>query len=253
MTRETYELARLNYPLVASYLKKSKDLLVPFGTLEAHGKHLPISTDTVIAREICRRLSEKLAMLYAPPLEYGITNSLFRYPAGSYIEKSVYKNFVGSILQSFSSHGFRRIFLINGHGGNNESLNELVTEMAKKPGHRLAVIHWWVTIKEITVQFYGKDTGHAGAAETALVSAADHSLLSPDFYSEDTIYHYPEGVVAHPVPGTILVGANENGEPDFDAERNEVYTQKVVSALQSIIERIRKGWDDLDLYECDRQ
>jgi creatinine amidohydrolase len=244
-----HELGRLTYPEIGRYLKSNSLLFIPFGTVEAHGRHLPVSTDTLIARRIASELARRCGALWAPTLDYGITNSLFRYPAASYIDEKVYADFVHWIMDSFASHGFRQLILINGHGGNNQVLNNLVTKFAKAPGRRAAAIHWWIAAETVSISCFGNPGGHAAAEETALVLDMDESLVSHEAYSPADHFTVPEGVHVHPAPGSVLFYGREGAPPIFDKEAAGDYTSKVIDYLEAICRRILAGWDDLDPHE----
>lgn len=246
---KTYRIEQLTYPEIADYLSVKNSVIIPFGTLEAHGKHLPVSTDSLIAQDIAYELSKKLDILVAPTLNYGITNTLFRYPVASTITPSVYKQFVADIITSFSKHGFRRFFLLNGHGGHNTILNELASEISKQPGHRIAAFHWWETVVEVTKDIFGKDAGHAAAGETAIIQAIDENLVRSEQYNTQTEFFVSPGVTVHPAPGSVIYYDNEYAPPNFNIETSKIYKHRVVEYLENIINSIINGWNDLDNFE----
>ncbi|MBQ1240984.1 MAG: creatininase family protein, partial [Lachnospiraceae bacterium] len=69
-------LAKMNYLEVEEYLKKSDTIVIPVGSLENHGKHMPLGTDTMIPDKIAELLDEKSDLLIAPTINYGATDDL---------------------------------------------------------------------------------------------------------------------------------------------------------------------------------
>ena len=74
-------LERISYPEVQAYLQKSQTVLLPVGSLENHGKHMPLGTDTLIPEHLCDLVDAAFPdLLIAPPLHYGATEDLRGFP-----------------------------------------------------------------------------------------------------------------------------------------------------------------------------
>ena len=87
-------LKNLNTLEVEQLLRREAPLFLPIGTLEAHGRHLPVGTDTLCAEKIAERLSISLDAAIAPSLEYGITNVLAQTSPASFFSEELFENFV---------------------------------------------------------------------------------------------------------------------------------------------------------------
>lgn len=107
--------------------RSGKVALLPLGTLEQHGLHLPLDTDTRIANAIAWRVAQLLpeTVVLLRPLEYGVSSFHRQPPGGIYIHPHVYENFVENIIKSFIDLGFTTFFLLNGHGGNQSSVTNV--------------------------------------------------------------------------------------------------------------------------------
>ena len=90
--------------------------LVPVGTLEAHGA-IPLGTDTLIPARIAGDLAAKHGALIAPAIQYGVTNSLLPYPGSTTVTSATFRAYLFEACAGLVDAGFRRIVLLNGHGG----------------------------------------------------------------------------------------------------------------------------------------
>ena len=97
-----------------------KVAVVPLGSMEQHGHHLPLLTDTLIGTEIVRRAEQALgdAALFLPMLWVGASDHHLRFPGTVSVHNATYTQMVKDILESLIGSGFRRIVLLNSHGGN---------------------------------------------------------------------------------------------------------------------------------------
>jgi creatinine amidohydrolase len=111
------KLEECTWPEVAGYLKANKRLIVPIGTCEQHGGHLPLNTDTLVAEKVAEYLSSETGVMVAPTLSYGVNLPCDRRFAGTCsTTKELLAAFLGSILQWWREQGFARFFLLSAHG-----------------------------------------------------------------------------------------------------------------------------------------
>jgi creatinine amidohydrolase len=214
-------------------------VILPIGTLEAHGPHLPLSTDTVCATGLAVRIAEKLDALVLPPVHYGVTNSLVSYPGSIRIQEENFRGFLIDLLEGLTSDGFNEIIILNGHGGNRPSLDSISKELTKrKPSLRLILIDWWVLGQEIAKQIFKTGIGHAGADETALITVFAPNLVIPDkIPANDQITALIDGFRAYPLPGSILLyeeGDEFNTIPD--GETAEQFVVALVLRIVALVE-----------------
>ena len=113
-----------------------KTVLVGFGAMEQHGPHLPISTDTITARELTIRAAlNNEYTLVAPTLICG-SSVIHRYFKGTFdIDRSILYNYVINYIDCLLSHGFERVFVVATHGGNFSTVDEIISHYCeqKKP------------------------------------------------------------------------------------------------------------------------
>jgi creatinine amidohydrolase len=95
-------------------------VVLPLGSMEQHGHHLPLLTDTMICQEIVRRAEDALGdeALFLPALWFGVSEHHRGFPGTVSVRQRTYVRMLGDVLESLIGGGFRRIVLLNAHGGN---------------------------------------------------------------------------------------------------------------------------------------
>ncbi|HET89355.1 MAG TPA: creatininase family protein [Chloroflexi bacterium] len=116
----TYRYDELTWPEMREAIRRQPVVLLPFGTVEDHGPHLPINTDNVIVEAICleaaRRASEE--MLVLPLVAYGLDEHHMDFPGTISVDMQTLIGFVSDVALSAARHGFTHILIVNGHGSN---------------------------------------------------------------------------------------------------------------------------------------
>jgi creatinine amidohydrolase len=235
-------LQRLHWLAVRDLIPRQIDtLLLPVGTVEAHGSAC-IGTDNIIPEQIAEGIAERVNALVAPVINYGITRSLYRYPGGSTVQPETFRRYVGEVMASYATGGFRQIIIMNGHGGNNSALKDVALELHQRLRVNIAVIHWWELCAEATREFFGHAGGHAGTDETAFVMAVDPSLVDAKAYSPDLAWTMRAGADVYPVPGTILLYAEGEGYPNFDLGQATAYRDLVINTVGEFVASVLDRW-----------
>ena len=144
--------------------RKKQIAIIPIGSIEQHGPHLPISTDSDIVTEISFRLSEKINGLLLPTISYGISNEHFPFFNLS-IRKSTLSRVLEDLCESLIKNGISRILIINGHYGNLDSLKTFERKNKRK---KIKVFSYW---KHMSREF-----DHAGNIETSIMLAISKNV-----------------------------------------------------------------------------
>ncbi len=115
-----YRYNRLTWPEMNEAIAMQKVVLLPTGSTEQHGPHLPLDVDVFLAETVCleagRRIPDQVLVL--PPISYGLNRHHIDFPGTIHIEPDVFIAFGLNITKSVAYHGFRKILLVNGHGSN---------------------------------------------------------------------------------------------------------------------------------------
>ena len=144
--------------------KKKQIAIIPVGSIEQHGPHLPISTDSDIVTEIAFRLSEKINGLLLPTISYGISNEHFPFFNLS-VKKSTLSKILEDICESLIKNGISRILIINGHYGNLDSLRGFEKKNSRR---KIKIFSYW--------KYMSREFDHAGSVETSMMLAISKNV-----------------------------------------------------------------------------
>ena len=144
--------------------KRRQAAIIPVGSIEQHGPHLPVSTDSDIVFEIAKRVSEKCNFLLLPTITYGISFEHAPFFNLS-IKNSTLQQLLIDICSSLSSNKINTVFILNGHHGNQKALQKLGQKIERllKNKTKVFVFSYW--------HFMKQEFDHAGFVETSLMLA----------------------------------------------------------------------------------
>jgi creatinine amidohydrolase len=177
------------WPGIAA-IDKETVVLVPLASLEQHGHHLPLFVDSIQVTAIAERAERELKneVLLLPTLWLGSSHHHMDFPGTVSVPPSLYSEMIKSVARCILAHGFRRIFFLNGHGGNEvpaaQALSELVTTDEKANDAFLTFASWWgLGKKSLEPQSLGMATPgitHACEYETSFILALRPDLVKLD-------------------------------------------------------------------------
>ncbi len=144
--------------------KKKQIAIIPVGSIEQHGPHLPISTDSDIVTEIAFRLSEKINGLLLPTISYGISSEHFPFFNLS-VKKSTLSKILEDVCESLIKNGIFRILIINGHYGNLDSLRGFEKKNSRR---KIKIFSYW--------KYMSREFDHAGNVETSMMLAISKNV-----------------------------------------------------------------------------
>jgi len=214
-------------------------LIIPVGTLESHGPHLPLGTDTIIPEWIAERIAESINGLIAPPIHYGVTSSLLRYAGSTSISEETLERLLFEIISCFARHGFELFVILNGHGGNIEPIRRAMRRLWEEREIKSVAIHWWIYAKDLTRSVFGEKGGHGWVDETAMMMAIDPAYVRKVDVS-DAVHVQREGIDIFPCPGSVILYGTE-GEPSFDPAKSKIYATSVVRRIIEELQKIMKS------------
>lgn len=221
-------------------LEKTKTVIIPVGSIEEHGSHLPLSTDTMQAIEVARRVSERIDVFVTPPLHYGVCRSTRSHPGTVTISGGTLRAMIRDIVKSLHSHGLRSFLILSGHAGNihmgalNEAGEELLEEI---PGISIAIVSGLDLLLDQGNLVETEGDSHAGEVETSMILSIDPELVKGRAPKE-----YPS------FPKPILVRDKRNywpggvwGDPSrASREKGEKLTLVAVEKVVDVIKRLEE-------------
>lgn len=135
-------IANSNWMQVEEYLKHDDRAVVPLGSTEQHA-YLSLSVDSILSERVAIEAAEPLGVPVFPVQAYGVTPYFRAYPGTVSLRVDTYIRIIADILDSLAHSGFRRILLVNGHGGNVPADARSIEWMADNPGTRVKFHNWW--------------------------------------------------------------------------------------------------------------
>ncbi len=131
-------LDQMTWAEVKAQILNGRDtVVVPFGSTEQHGRHLPLGTDAVLGDEIGRGLADRLNAFLAPTVRFGCSTHHLAFPGTISLEEETFRRIVRDVVASLSRHGFKQIVLLPTHGGNFKPLAEIASEIEPAKGLRI--------------------------------------------------------------------------------------------------------------------
>lgn len=166
-------LARLTWPQAERVLQSDPVVILPVGTAEQHGRHLPLGTDMLAPEAVCDRIEQRDPdVLILPGWSYGQCDSQTEFPGTISLGPQLLYEVVMKIFTGLMRHGARRFIALNGHGPNCGPIERAALELSRR-GAMLAELNWWRYVWDLNSAWRG---GHAGGQETAAILA-----INPDW------------------------------------------------------------------------
>ena len=239
-------LRMTGHKLKDSYFDKA---VLPVGSTEYHGEHLPFGTDTLVADSLATAVAGRVeGMLNLPVLPYGMSQHYAHFPITMTLTSETLIKLLKELFDSLNVHDMRRLLIINGHDGNISAIEAASREFrVAHPEFKIAVLEaWWVTAGELltkgTFEAWG-GLGHAGEGETSMMlrvapdlvnmsRAKGHIPVLPEHVQVKWLFHEvaPYGVTGDPTKAT--------------SEKGILIWGALVNHLVSFVEHMdRDGWE----------
>ncbi|NIM18036.1 MAG: creatininase family protein [Candidatus Aminicenantes bacterium] len=255
-----YRYAEMVWSEIKEAAQQERVAVLPVGTHEDHGLHLPVDADVLICTEICERAVAQIPAeaVLVPPVIHGYSPHHMDFPGPITISWDTFIKYVKDVCCSLAHHDFKRILMVNGHGSNTAPL-ELAARQSiiEYEGKILCALvnHWEIRkAKEMGNKLRESDHGgvsHAGEYETSIYLALkpdlldmnkavdERSPLPPSFQADLLLGANPEGSAAHLMP--YWSSMTESGVRG-DATKASVEKGKnfLEAAIEGLIELIRE-------------
>ncbi len=202
---------------VEEYLNHSKGIILPVGSTEQHGPTGAIGTDAMTAEAVALEVGKRSGVLVAPVQSYGMAEHHLGFPGTMSLKPSTLLRVINDLLLSLARHGFQRVFVINGHGGNIATFKAAFAEAYKviasseeflEKNFRCQIKSWFMVpeVFQKSKELYGDKEGqHATPSEISLTLHLEPSLKSkqcplpppspagPIYSYQDFRKRYPDG------------------------------------------------------------
>lgn len=166
-------LEKITWKQAEGYFKEKDIAIIPVGSTENHGSQLCLGTDFLIPRRLCEMMDERLNILIAPTVPFGVGDQHINFPGTITIGYDGLYDLMTRIVDQLYGFGIRKFVFLNGHGGNTPVLQRVALELDER--HAMgAILNWWLLAGELDPRWKG---GHGGGEETAAILGIDPSLV----------------------------------------------------------------------------
>jgi creatinine amidohydrolase len=179
-------------PDVAELLARTGVVVLPFGSIEQHGPHLPCGTDTMASELVTAALAERLDALVVPAGPYGVTPIHAGHPGTISLRREVFEAYVANLCEEMAGLGATTFVFVNWHEGNIASLDAVATDLQDELGVLVVTAQACYTAQRLYAP-HGGELTHGGGIETLAVLAYDPALARTERVTEPT---RPEGAEA---------------------------------------------------------
>lgn len=208
-------------------IKKCGRAIIPVGSLEQHGPHLPVSTDALIAEFAAHQVAQNVGAFVMPVIAYGV--SFEHAPMFNVsVKTATLSSLVHDACRSLADNGIKDIVILNGHHGNMGALKNVARGLKAK----VRVLHYW--------HFMRQELGHAGEAETSLILAIAPELVHMDRATPGSKKPSKAAYAKNADKPGSFVKATGNGvwgDPrTASAEKGRKLIQEVTAGLTNVIQ-----------------
>lgn len=192
-------VAEMTWPAIKA-LDKNTPVIIPIAAVEQHGHHLPVYTDSMLLGEVVRRAELELGAqaLFAPLQWLGNSHHHTDYPGTISASPRLYLDLLVDLAENFLQHGFKRIYFLNGHGGNIIPGKQAVFELRQKYRLRTDLLllfsSYW-DLGKAPSDYIQQEMGHACEWETSMILRLAPHLVAKDVATLQTV---PTGYAFEP-------------------------------------------------------
>jgi creatinine amidohydrolase len=194
------EWARLKASELRALAAQDAIVVVPVAAMEQHGPHLPVMVDSLLCAEVALRTARRVAprqpVVVAPTVWSGLSEHHMPFGGTFTLDFPTFCALLRCLCRSLVRHGFQRIFLLNGHGGNRFALRVVVDELTGELGAALATATYWEPAAGLFARILEQQPGvqHACEAETSMVLALHPELVDQARVAEAKFIEPPHAV-----------------------------------------------------------
>lgn len=203
----------LTWPEINEAVQARKVVLLPIGSTEQHGHHLPLDTDNFLARSVCVKTAQlaPTELLVMPTIPYGYNEHALDFPGTIHVHYDHFIEYCLDVCKSVVHAGFDRIVIIDGHGSN-EHLCEFIGRRATLETDALVASTIWVKLG-IEAFERVRESGLGGAAHACELETSAYLYLDPSRVQMDKAVDHIGGASGHPSSKFLYSDISKGGGP----------------------------------------
>jgi creatinine amidohydrolase len=194
-----YRYEEFTWPEIREAVAQNRVAVLPVGTVEQHGPHLPLVTDVLTSSEMSRRAVERMPgeAVLMPSVYYSFNEHHMDFPGTIAVEGPTIIKYVTDIGLSLAHHGFRKILIVNGHGSNVPFLDVAARNITNRSQAICAMVSWWSLIpreliRELRESEYPGGMAHGCELETSVLLHLRPDLVQMDKAEKDISFQRTE-------------------------------------------------------------
>ena len=227
-----YPISELPWKVVEGALKETDLAIIPLGSVEVYG-HLPQGTDGIAAEALAGAVARRMKALRTPLLPVGHTPTLAVFPGTLSIDRDTFEQMLRGVVLSLVKTGIKRIFVLNGHAGNNDAINAVLRELPEYGAKGATIQVWFFARSHDSGLFENYNPhGHASEAGTSvmlylrpeLVDASQKPVHKPaaNAYADFTVPANARQAMPEGMHGDTTAASAEKGKELFDRMVNRI-------------------------------
>ena len=248
------ELCNLTWQKAKEWTLRNPVVIVPTGSTEQHGPHLPLKVDIASSDYIARKVAEKTNMLVTPPLNFGYSELWHRYPGTISFTQETFRGAIQDICASLIRGGFKKIFIINGHSPNLPLIQSAIYHLIDLYGEKGIQIgggsYGFMAKNELDkIGENAKDGTHANERETSISLALfpEHvnmqiaHEISKTYKMRKVITFDPGATIVNRWPDSSLFNGVYGNPSLASAETGKAYLEALIKKISQIVLNFDEG------------
>ena len=173
-------LAAQTWPDLEDYVGSESLAIVPLGSTEQHGPHLPLATDHLIAEALAREAADRTGYLCTPTINVGVSPHHRQFNGTMWVDPPAFRDYVESLTRNLTYHGIDRVVYVNAHGGNVVHLREVGRRLRDDEVAYAIEWMWDESIPDLVNDVFEYNGPHGGPKETAMIMHIAEELVRTD-------------------------------------------------------------------------
>ena len=183
-------IADQTWPELGDYVAEESVAVVPLGSTEQHGPHLPLATDHLIAEALAREAADRTGFLCTPTVNVGVSPHHRQFHGTMWVDPPEFRDYVESFTRNLTYHGVDRVVYVNAHGGNVQHLREVGRRLHEDETAYAIEWMWDESIPDLVDDLSEFNGPHGGPKETAMIQH-----IAPELVREDRLPDARDGGV----------------------------------------------------------
>ncbi|WP_231187190.1 creatininase family protein [Haladaptatus sp. DYF46] len=233
-------LADKTWPELGDYVAEESVAVVPLGSTEQHGPHLPLATDHLIAEALAREAADRAGYLCTPTINVGVSTHHMQFHGTMSVDPPQFRDYVESFSRNLTYHGIDRIVYVNAHGGNMQHLREVGRRLREDEVAFAVEWMWDESIPELVSSIFEHNGPHGGPKETAMIMH-----IAPELVREDRLKEARDSGLVNLLDGNPTVHGARNYYDAIDNSENGVFGDQTDATPEKGAELFEAATDQL--------